>query len=133
MLSAAKTAVLVGCAALCAAALSGCQTPVHAEADASELAVGGVYRTTRPMLGVRWGDEVFLVETLRPTRDSKPSEVYRIPTGTEIEILKIRSENTITHNIERRAIGIDTSRQHCPSKMSMPARRADNPSLSRAR
>jgi hypothetical protein len=133
MLSAAKTAVLMGWAALCVFALPSCRTPAHAELDDSYLAVGGVYQTTRPMLGVRWGDEIFLVENLRATGRSKPSEVYKIPTGTEIEILKIRSENTITHGIERRAIGIDTSRQHCPSEMSMPARRADNRSLSRAR
>jgi hypothetical protein len=85
------------------------------------------------MLGVRWGDEVFLVENLRATGKKIPSEVYNIPAGAEINILEIRSENTITHGIERRAIGVDTSGQHCPSKMSMPARRADNPSLSRAR
>lgn len=99
----------------------GCQTPRNVSTQPGDgFVVGGVYSLLTPMRAVKWGNEVYLIEELKPTGNKRPAATYWLPKGTEIEVLELRSENTLTHGREHRVVGAEVTSRYCPSRMTLP-------------
>ena len=96
--------------AVIAIVLAGCAGPPPASgaaASAGGFTVGEVYTVTKPMKAVTWGTETSLVPVVRRHHSAPPPKALRdVPPGTVVRVQTIRTENTLTHGIERSPVGV---------------------------